>query len=407
MPAAIVRSRPSLISRKASGKINRKAIDRPAAADYGGKLTREEKGGVKELTSSSHRIRTLEQLLAHAEVDGKKWKVARYVVNKWEMGAKHPETGRILTEALFQVKVWLEPRAREAQMEGAMEELLADMKRHAPKYSKIVYSKINKSERHSLILSLPDLHLGKLAWGKETGSDYDINITKKLFDDAVKTLIARTQAFSFDEIVLPCGNDLLQSDNFKNMTTAGTPVDSDGRWQRVIVECRKMLVGTIDYLASIAPVRVIMVPGNHDMERTFATGEVLSAWYRKHKSVTIDNLPKPRKYWEYGSCFVMWTHGDKEKRDNLPLIAATENPEAWGRTTYREVHTGHLHSKRSTKFRDVDEFNGVRVRILPSLSAPDSWHGEHGYWNIRSAEALVFSPTEGCVATLSYNLPCK
>lgn len=380
-----------------------------AAADVTGtQVARSGAGDQEQLVSRSSRIHTLEQLLAYAEVDRERWDVEKFVVNKWEMGAKHPETGEILTEPLFQVKAWLKRRAGvEVATRAAVAEMLEDMRRHAPKHARVMYPKADKAERHSLVLSVPDLHLGKLAWGKETGADYDLKITKELFRTAVRTLVTRTRGFQFEEIVLPCGNDLFQSDNYKNMTTAGTPVDSDGRWQQVITEGRRMLVEAIDYLAGIAPVRVVMVPGNHDMERVFSTGEILSAWYRNDANVTVDNTPRSRKYWEYGQCLVMWTHGDKEKRDNLPLIAATENAAGWGRTKFREVHTGHLHCLRSTKFKDVEEFSGVRVRILPSLSAPDQWHDSKGFFNIRSAEALVYHRENGCVATMSYNLPAK
>ena len=46
---------------------------------------------------------------------------------------------------------------------------------------------------------------------------------------------------------------------------------------------------------------------------------------------------------------------------------------AWGRTLYREWHTGHLHSEQ------VKEEYGVIVRALSSVTGPDSWHFAHGY----------------------------
>lgn len=74
------------------------------------------------ITSTSARIRTLEQLLEAAQVDLSVWRVDRYIVNKWEVGAKPRwadlefDHGRISgslheeglqVEPLWQVKAWL------------------------------------------------------------------------------------------------------------------------------------------------------------------------------------------------------------------------------------------------------------------------------------------------------------
>jgi len=58
------------------------------------------------ITVHSHRIHTLEELLQFTKVDLDKWKVERYLVNKWEVGAKDMH-GNIVVEPLYQVKAWL------------------------------------------------------------------------------------------------------------------------------------------------------------------------------------------------------------------------------------------------------------------------------------------------------------
>ena len=363
------------------------------------------KGDSGVLTSKSHLISTLDQLIAHCKIDLENWTVDHYIANSWQVGARID--GVILVQPLFQIKAWLNRNTKNVASKGVVQSYIEDAKKHAPKYAKISREKV-KGDKHSLFVSLPDAHIGKLAWSKETGgADYDIAIASKVFIDAIKALVARSAGFQYDEIIFPVGNDFLQSDNSESETTSGTRVDTDGRWQKALTEARKILVEAIDYLSGIAPVKVVVVSGNHDMQSMFGLGEVLSAWYRNSKDVTVDNAPTPRKYHEYGDCLVMWTHGNQEKADNLPLIMATENPTAWGRTVYREVHTGHFHTKRSVRFRDVDEKNGVRVRVIPSLSPPDSWHNQHGYWNVRAAEAYVYHRRDGCVASFSFNLGVK
>jgi hypothetical protein len=77
---------------------------------------------------------------------------------------------------------------------------------------------------------------------------------------------------------------------------------------------------------------------------------------------------------------------------------AVENPEAWGQTQFREIHTGHYHKQQ------LEEQFGVRVRILSALCPPDDWHSAQGYVGaIRQAEAFVWSKTEGLLAQVYYN----
>lgn len=65
-------------------------------------VTDETKDGIRHLSGKG--IRTLEDLLDSAGVDGKDWLVTKYVVNKWDAVAKDGTT------ELFQVKAWLERR---------------------------------------------------------------------------------------------------------------------------------------------------------------------------------------------------------------------------------------------------------------------------------------------------------
>ncbi len=103
-----------------------------------------------------------------------------------------------------------------------------------------------------------------------------------------------------------------------------------------------------------------------------------------------------RKYFEFGKVLLGFTHGDKGS--NYPMLMATERSDAWSRTSFREIHTGHRHCDK------VTEDHGVKVRILPALCPPDDWHQEHGYVeNQRQAEAFIWNKDQGLVATVLYN----
>jgi hypothetical protein len=69
---------------------------------------------VQEIESKSARITSLEQLVSYCKIDLQAWTIEKHVINKWEVGTKHPETGEVIVEPLFQVKAWLARKHPEA-----------------------------------------------------------------------------------------------------------------------------------------------------------------------------------------------------------------------------------------------------------------------------------------------------
>lgn len=251
------------------------------------------------------------------------------------------------------------------------------------------------------VLSIPDIHVGKLAWGAEVGENYDTSIAVETYTLAASHLLKRLSECGVAHILYVVGNDLLHVDGFDNTTTAGTPQDVDSRFQKAFKRAKEMVVSTIVEAANIAEVDVIIQPGNHDRLLTWTLGEVIAALFNNSQGINIVNKETYRKYVQYGRLLFGITHGDKTKHTALPTIMATEAPEAWGETRHREWLLGHRHRKQDFMSIGVDEHNGVRIRYLPSLSGQDRWHYEHGYSNLRSAETHVYSPEEG-VQVASY-----
>lgn len=252
-----------------------------------------------------------------------------------------------------------------------------------------------------------DLHVGKLAWGEETGNaDYDIRIAEQVFTAAIDELIARTRPLNPELSVLVVGNDLLQTDNLQGTTTSGTYVDTDTRYIKSFRRARKINSWAIRRLAESSPVHVVIVPGNHDRLTAFHLGEVLEAEFKDDPNVVVDNAPTLRKYLRWGSSLLGWTHGSDEKAADLPLIMATERPLDWAESIHREWHVGHLHKAKETRYTAGDSFNGVRVRILPSLCAPDAWHVQRGYvGERRAAECYLWQKDTGYWGHYSSNVP--
>jgi hypothetical protein len=250
-----------------------------------------------------------------------------------------------------------------------------------------------------LEIATPDLHVGKLAHSIETGGrPYDVKIAIATFERALEALVARTAIYNVEEILLVAGNDLFNSDSPENETTAGTAVSCDGRFHKTFHHVRNMMVKAVERLRQIAKVHVLIVPGNHDRLTAYHLGDSLECYFHADPQVRVTNTPAVRKYVEWGKCLIGFCHGDEGRRTEYAQLMAVENPQAWGRTEYREIHTGHYHKQQ------LEEFHGVRVRILSALCPADDWHAAQGYIGaVRQAEAFVWSKAEGLLAQVYYN----
>lgn len=287
--------------------------------------------------------------------------------------------------------------ARELKVQQEIESLKEQAK--AAARTPVTIERPKELSNNMLEVNIPDAHFGKMAWGVETGyENYDVKIAQATYMRAVASLIERTKSTKYDEIVYVVGNDLLNSNDSENKTAHGTIVTTDGRYHKTFWKVRTTIVEAIEQFRKLAKVRVVLVYGNHDTLSSWHLGDSLECYFHKYTDVVIENNPTYRKYIEYGKNMIMLTHGDKGKREDYPLVMATEQPQMWARTKFRETHCGHTHETK------MQEQHGCRVRVLPALCPPDDWHSENAYvGNLRSAEAYTWNKTEGLVGVTIYN----
>lgn len=371
-------------------------------------------GETWDISLPKTRIHTLDELLEYCKVDLSIWEVERFVVNKWELGRKDRQvdltytnglangsvldTGKVNVEPLFQVKATLIRRKEIVDTRIEIERLKAEFKKTAPRTKRLYQVREYKSG-NMLEINIPDAHFGKQAWGKETGDrNYDTPIASDTFLRALANLINMSRGFQYDKVLFVVGNDLLNSDDELGRTTKGTFVSTDGRYQKTFGIVRRTITKAIQMLSELAPVEVVMVSGNHDNLGVWHLGDSLECLFANDENVTVRNEPTQRKYVRFGNVLLMLTHGDKGKREDYPLLMATERSKDFGETKYREIHTGHIHQTKT------QEWHGVRVRILPSLSPPDAWHSENSFTGQqRNAEAYVWNERHGLIAMFFHN----
>jgi hypothetical protein len=350
-------------------------------------------------------VRTVEDALAKAEIDLREWEVVKKTINSWptSMKVKDADGEKPLRVWNWQIKLELRRRVPKP-VAAAVRELLDELRKKPIQHSAV--RRIKHRHMHLLEISLYDAHFGKRCWGAETGENYDLEIAKSDYAQAVDDLLARIEGWDVEKVILPIGNDFFHADNWQSTTAHGTHVDSvDDRFQRVFkVGCRAVEYA-VRRAREAADVEVLWIPGNHDPSTSYYLCEWVAAVFAGDKHVQVDNGARSRKYRQYGATLLGYTHGDpvhQVKHGRLPLVMATDEPQAWAATTYRAWRCGHFHKRASFDFTSSDTFNGVRVDILPSISGTDKWHYEHGFVNnVRTAEAWLWSKEQGYVGHFS------
>lgn len=234
------------------------------------------------------------------------------------------------------------------------------------------------SEGDILEVDLADLHLGLYCSEEEVGEKYNTNIAKKRVEDAIRDIEGRCVGRKFRKVVFAVLGDLIHVDNLNNSTTKGTRQDVDSRLHEMFNESLDLMIMAISRLGCIAPIDVVWNSGNHDMVTGWALGKAVEMAFIKDENVHFYNNFTPRKALRYGKVLIGWSHGE-EKEQVLARWLQNEYAVDWGKSLYREVHTGHLHHSSSFKSVLEDSNEGVVCRGINSLCPSSSWEHGQGY----------------------------
>lgn len=323
-------------------------------------------GGVRESVKLIRRQDLVDHdalLQAHGFKPGE-WEVVNSRVSEWDV---HKKGGG--SDVFYSHKLTVKPIQKVFDPNKIYEDLIKKPTTH----KNITPAKSAKGDKYMLEVAFQDFHLGKLSWSKESGSDFDYKIAIKRAKDTVSDIINRAKIKgNVERVLFLIGGDMFHSDSIKGATTAGTQMDNDIRWQKMFIEGTNLLVSIINSLGELAPVDVVTILGNHDTQTLMHAQVVLSAYYRNDPNVRVDMKMTTRKYYKYGECLIGFTHGDKEGKRMLSSMQV-EAAEMWGKTKFREIHAGHLHSEQTS------ETNGAILRNISSITETDAWHHQKGY----------------------------
>jgi hypothetical protein len=285
------------------------------------------------------------------------------------------------------VKTSADDKQREQIMREAVRALMDDVPRAKP-------SSIQSGGPSSLcnVITLTDVHVGALAWGKETGADWDLTIAERDVTGAVRHLLeACPQAGTC--VVAQLG-DFLHQDGLAAVTpTSGHQLDSDSRFSKIVGVAVRILRNAVDMaLERHQRVVVLMAEGNHDIASSVWLRHMFALLYEREPRVSVIDSELPYYCHQHGQTMLAWHHGHLKKLEQLPLLFAAQFPRVWGDTTKRYVHTGHLHHKHEK------EHSGVTVIQHPTIAARDAYAARGGWVADREMTAITYSDRFGQIA---------
>jgi len=321
-----------------------------------------------------------------------------YDIYEWELVSARNNIWNVYSKqdgikTLYSSKITVKPRKGSISLEE-VKEFFEEMSQN---YKSPIHTPTNYSyDGKMLEINIADLHVGKYCWEGDSGDNYDYQKAKEKFLYIINDVLTRTKHYQFNKILFVWSNDFFHYDTINQTTTAGTRQDTNIRWQNLYKFGVEMLIEGIDLLSQYAPVETFYIGSNHDKMTSYFAIEHIAAWYRNNPNVTVNTDAKSRKYVEFGKCLIGFSHGHAEKK-RLGSLMPIEAKEAWGRTTFREFHVGHIHSEKA-----VNEENGIIVRTVSSPSATDNWHFESGYVGaIKKSQSFVWDREHGLTDILN------
>jgi UDP-2,3-diacylglucosamine pyrophosphatase LpxH len=352
-------------------------------------VTQSKSGDVLEARSTSRRIKTVEDLLRHIEADMSRFEIAASEATKWECGDGDGESIE-LHRVFVRLKPKGGPTTREI-VQAMIDSARKDIRKPLPKSVKAP-----RRDAPWQVLVVADPHFGKYAWGKTTGGDdYDLDIAARLVGDTGTQLIATGDTHKPARRTIAFVGDLFHYDRPDGSTTSGTPLERDGRLQKMISVGCDALLAIVQQSAETVPTDVVIVNGNHDEVLSWTFQRIMQERFRGSKSVSVKPDFTGRQYLTHGRNLLGFAHGHRAKR-KLPQIMALEASIQWSECPYREWHTGHFHSQAAEWQRPIETLDGVIVRTAPALCPPDDWHSVNGFIGSRQAmETFLYDPAGG------------
>jgi hypothetical protein len=239
---------------------------------------------------------------------------------------------------------------------------------------------------------ISDAHVGMMAWGRETGEDYNTKIAADRIKSWVGGCVSASPP-SRTAIILDIG-DLTHSDDQTNQTPASKhQLDVDTRHFKTLDVTIEALNCAVELaLTKHQKVIVRILPGNHNITAYMAIIFAMSERFRDNPRVKVQKVPGEFFIHEFGKVMIAAHHGHRAKPDRIVHFLADEFAEIWGRTKHRFLWTGHLHHLKA------QDIGGVQHEQLRALTARDAYAFSSAYTARAQLQAVTYHRFKGEVS---------
>ncbi len=237
-----------------------------------------------------------------------------------------------------------------------------------------------------------DVHIGLMAWGKETGEDFDTRAACDRLQSWVGQCVKASPESSVGVVLL--NGDTLHADDQQNQTPGSKHQVDVATRHFCTLEMSISAIGSCVEMAAAHHdrVKVRVLPGNHDRTAYMAILFAIAERYRNNPRIEVPKLPGEFFVFEHGACMIAAHHGDKAKAQRLVLALADDHAEMWGRTRHRYLWTGHLHHHKS------EDIGGLQWEQLRAVTARDAYAKSHAFTARAQLQAVTYHRDKGEVS---------
>lgn len=294
---------------------------------------------------------------------------------------KDPKTGS------FNTVFWRAPDVRPTDVAETIREALADL----PPAPRVELTATPEKDIFTLI-PIADAHIGLMAWGRETGEDWDTRKGAERLTTWVGQTLASLQPSA--RCVLLFAGDLLHADDGRAETPASKHrLDVDTRYFKMLEVTISTAAQAVEMaLARHENVTARFLPGNHDPHAAVAVMMALGERYRNEPRVTVQQDPSEFYVQQFGQVLITAHHGHKAKADRMVHFIADEYAPLWGKTRYRYLFTGHLHHHKS------QDIGGMTWEQLPALTGRDAYTVSNAYASRARLIGITYHRERGEIA---------
>jgi len=288
---------------------------------------------------------------------------------------------------------WVQICPDKARVEMALREAFEALSESIPPAKAVKAPVANTFDLLSTYV-ITDYHLGMLAWGEETGEDWDTNraelLLEKWFESAIKM-----SPDSHTAIFAQMG-DFMHWDGLDAVTPTNRHVlDADTRFQRLVRVAMKVLRKVIKMLLEKHQhVHIIMAEGNHDLASSIWLREMFAQLYRDEPRISVDTNPDPYYGYEWGLTSLFFHHGHKKRMNSIDDVFAAKFREMFGRTKFSYAHMGHLHHQV------MQETSLMVLEQHRTLASPDAHASRGGWLSGKDAKVITYHREYGEVSRI-------